>query len=59
MDTFDFHMRTLGSHCNLLPTISKAAVNFGICCFALDFIGLFTGSSIFMNKVRALVAQFS
>mmetsp|Transcript_48913 Transcript_48913/g.98419 ORF Transcript_48913/g.98419 Transcript_48913/m.98419 type:complete len:143 (-) Transcript_48913:247-675(-) len=32
----------------------QAAVNVAIVCFCFDFIGMFSGSSLFMNKVNLL-----
>jgi len=32
----------------------EAAITFALCCFVFDFIGIFTGSSLFMNKVNLL-----
>jgi hypothetical protein len=32
----------------------EAAINTAVICFVFDFVGMFSGSSIFMNKVNLL-----
>ena len=48
-----FHSPTSNQKSEAVSEI-RAAVNFSIVCFCFDFFGMFSGSSLFMNKVNLL-----